>query len=148
MTLLAVKPKAPQPEIGAVLDVLAHHQPVEFHCDASPVDKEPFEVHSRAELESRLEELFPFQAHMAPIGDKKRVEVGVSLVQGPPIHGSGDSMRAALDDFLASAIDYIAQWERTLRFGTEHQRYWGWVYRLLLAGDDERILAALLNQSV
>lgn len=146
MTLLAVKPKVPQPDIGAVLDVLAHHQPVEFYCDASPVRTEPFEVDTRAELESRLEELFPFRAHMEPVGDKKHVEVGVSLVQGPPIHGVGDSMRAALDDFLANALAYVAEWERTLRFGAEHQRYWGWVYRLLLAGDDDHILAVLLKQ--
>lgn len=29
MTLPAVKPEIPQPDIGAVLDVLAHHRPIE-----------------------------------------------------------------------------------------------------------------------
>lgn len=145
MTLLAVKPRSPQPDIGTVLDVLAHHQPVEFHCDSSPVDKDPFEVDTRVDLESRLEERFPFRADMAPAGDKNHVHVEISLVAGPPIGGLGDSMRAALDDLLGSAVSYVEEWERTLRFGAEHQQYWGWVYRLLLAGDDEHILATLLD---
>jgi hypothetical protein len=148
MTLLAVKPEVPQPDIGSVLDVLAHHQPVEFHCDASPVSTEPFEVDTRAELESRLEELFPFRVTMTPAGDKTHVHVELSLFVGPPISGVGDSMAHALDDLLASAVSYVAAWERSLRFGAEQQRYWGWVYRILLAGDDEHILATLLNRSI
>jgi hypothetical protein len=148
MTLLAVKPQLPQPDIGAVLDVLAHHQPVEFHCDASPVRTDRFEVDTRAELESHLEELFPFRAHMEPVGDKKHVQVQVSLTVGPPLSGVGDSLERALDDLLHNTLAYIAAWERSLRFGAEHQRYWGWVYRLLLSGDDEHILATLLNQPI
>jgi hypothetical protein len=148
MTLLAVKPHVPQPDIGAVLDVLAHRQPVEFHCDASPVSTEPFEVDTRIELESRLEELFPFRATMAPVGDRSHVDVQVSLVVGLPIYGVGDSLAHALDDLLANAVSYIAEWERSLRFGAEHQRLWGWVYRLMLAGDEEHILATLLDQPV
>ncbi|MGA9594868.1 MAG: hypothetical protein WBV06_01815 [Acidimicrobiia bacterium] len=148
MTLLAVKPHIPQPDIGAVLDVLAHHRPIEFHCDASPVSTEPFEVDTRTELESRLEELFPFRATMAPAGDKTHVQVEVSLVFGPPISGVGDSLAHALDDLLSSSLAYVEEWERTLRFGAEHQRLWGWVYRLLLAGDDEHILATLLNDPI
>lgn len=146
MTLLAVRPEAPQPDIGAVLDVLAHRQPVEFHCDASPISTDPFMVDTRSALEERLDVLFPFQTHMAPIGDKKRVAVGVSLVEGPPIRGEGDSVRNALDDFRANAVAYVEAWERTLRFSAEHQKYWGWVYRLLLAGDNDHILAVLLNE--
>ena len=146
MTLLAVKPHIPQPDIGAVLDVLAHHRPIEFYCDASPVSTEPFEVDTRTELESRLEELFPFRATMAPVGDRTHVEVEVSLLVGPPISGVGDSLAHALDDLLSSSLAYVEEWERTLRFGAEHQRLWGWVYRLLLAGDDEHILATLLNR--
>lgn len=148
MTLLAVKPQAPQPDIGSVLDVLAHRQTVEFHCTASPVATEPFEVDTRAELEERLEHLFPFRTHMAPVDDKKRVAVGVALVDGPPISGVGDSLRAALDDLLVNAISYVADWEKSLRYGAEHQRYWGWVYRLLLAGDEEHIMATLLDQPI
>jgi len=146
MTLLAVKPRVPQPDIGAVLDVLAHRRPVEFHCEASPIDTEPFEVHSRADLEERLETLFPFRAHMAPVDDQRRAAVAISLAVGPPIRGEGDSMAAALRSFLDEALEYVSRWESTLRFGAEHQRYWGWVYRLLLAGDEEHILATLLDQ--
>ncbi len=145
MTLLAVKPEIPQPDIGSVLDVLAHHRPIEFDCSSSPVDTEPFRVDSRSELEHRLETMFPFQPTMAPIEDPSRVAIAIELVCGPPIRGEGDSMRHALDDLLANAIDYIDDWERSLRFGAEHQRHWGWVYRLLLCGDDEHILATLLN---
>ncbi len=148
MTLLAVKPQVPQPDIGAVLDVLAHRRPVEFHCEASPIDTEPFEVRNRIDLEERLETLFPFRAHMAPVDDQRRAAVAISLAVGPPIRGEGDSMAAALRSFLEEAVDYISQWETTLRFGAEHQRYWGWVYRLLLAGDEEHILATLLGQPI
>jgi hypothetical protein len=148
MTLLAVKPQVPQPDIGAVLDVLAHRRPVEFHCEASPVDTEPFEVQSRAGLEERLETLFPFRAHMAPVDDQRRAALAISLAVGPPIRGEGDSMTAALRSFLDEALDYISQWESSLRFGAEHQQYWGWVYRLLLAGDEDHILAMLLDQPI
>jgi hypothetical protein len=148
MTLLAVKPEIPQPDIGEILDVLAHHRPVEFHCEESPVQPGVFEVDTRPELEQRLEELFPFRPYMAPVADKRRIAVGITLAGGPPIKGEGDSMAAALNDFLQNAVDYIEEWERTLRFGTEHQKYWGWVYRLLLAGDDDHILATLLNEPI
>ena len=148
MTLLAVKSEIPQPDIGHVLDVLAHHQPVEFHCDASPTRPDVFEVDTRQELEMRLEELFPFHVYMAPVEDKKRVAVGITPACGPPISGEGDSMAAALEDVLRNAVDYIAEWEQSLRFGADHQKYWGWVYRLLLAGDDDHILATLLGQPI
>ena len=148
MTLLAVKPEIPQPDIGHVLDALAHHQPVEFHCEASPTRPDIFEVETRHELEVHLEELFPFSVFMAPVDDPKRVAVGIAVACGPPINGEGDSMAAALEDFLRHAVDYIAEWEQSLRFGAEHQEYWGWVYRLLLAGDDDRILATLLGEPV
>jgi hypothetical protein len=148
MTLLAVKPEAPQPDIGSVLDVLAHHHPVEFDCSASPISTDPFEVDTRTALEERLEELFPFRPYMAPVDDKNRVAIGIALGCGPPIHGEGDSMRNALDDLLENAIAYIEEWERSLRYGAQHQKYWGWVYRLMLCGDDEHILATLLNQPV
>jgi len=145
MTLLAVKPEIAQPDIGSVLDVLAHHHAVEFDCSASPVDTAAFEVDTRRELEDRLEDLFPFRPHMEPVDDKKRIAVRVSLQCGPPISGEGDSMRHALDDLLVNAIAYINEWERTLRFGAEHQKYWGWVYRLMLCGDDDHIVATLLD---
>jgi hypothetical protein len=148
MTLLAVKPQLPQPDIGAVLDVLAHKQPVEFHCDASPVDPDPFEVESRTELEQRLETRFPFRAQMFPVRDPARAAVGISLIGGPPIYGEGDSLDNALASFLNAALVYVGEWERTLRFGVEHQKYWGWVYRLMLAGDDEHILATLLDRPI
>ncbi len=148
MVLLAVKPEIPQPDIGHVLDALAHHRPVELDCAASPIKTDIVEVESRLDLEERLEERFPFRPHMAPIDDKRRVAVSITLVEGPPIGGDGDSMAAALQDFLDSAMNYIEKWERCLRFGSEHQHYWGWVYRLLLAGDEKHILATLLNEPV
>jgi len=148
MTLLAVKPQIPQPDIGSLLDVLAHHRRIEFDCSASPVSTEPFEVHTRHELEEQLEHLYPFRAHLYPVDDRNRVAVGVTLVGGPPISGEGDSMRHALDNFLANALAYIEQWERSLRYGVEHQKYWGWVYRLLLCGDEDHILATLLNEPI
>ncbi len=148
MTLLAVKPEIPQPDIGSILDVLAHHRPIEFDCTASPVKTDPIEVDTRRELEKSLEERFPFHARTYPVDDKKRIAVGVTLVGGPPISGEGDSMRNALQDFLQNAIDYIEEWERSLRYGSEHQKSWGWVYRLLLCGDDDHILATLLNEPI
>ena len=148
MTLLAVKPEIPQPDIGAVLDVLAHHRPIEFDCASSPVSTDPFEVDSRTDLEERLVERYPFRPTMEPINEKQRVAIRIRLMVGPPIAGEGDSMAHALDDFLASALSYIEAWERSLRFGTEHQQYWGWVYRLLLCGDDAHILATLLNEPI
>ena len=54
----------------------------------------------------------------------------------------------AIDALLADAIDYIGRWEHELSFRRPHQRYWGWVYRLLLAGDDDHIVATLLDQQV
>jgi len=145
MTLLAVRPDIAQPDIGSILDVLAHRHPVEFDCSASPVDPARFEVYTRRELENRLEDLFPFRPKMAPVDDKKRIAIRVSLECGPPISGEGDSMRHALDDLLSSAIAYIGEWEKSLRYGAEHQKYWGWVYRLMLCGDDDHILATLLD---
>ncbi len=145
MTLLAVKPEIPQPDIGSVLDVLAHHRPIEFDCSSSPVRTDPFAVDTRRDLEDQLEELYPFRPYMEPVADRDRVAISISLECGPPISGEGDSMRHALDDLLANALDYIEEWERSLRYGAEHQRYWGWVYRLLLCGDDDHILATLLN---
>ncbi len=148
MTLLAVKPESPQPDIGSILDVLAHHRPIEFDCASSPVLTDPFEVDSRHELEERLVERYPFRPTMEPITDATRVAIQIRLTEGPPIWGEGDSMANALDSFLTSALSYIDQWERSLRFGTEHQKYWGWVYRLLLCGDDAHILATLLNEPI
>ena len=148
MTLLAVKPEIPQPDIGSVLDVLAHRRPIEFDCSESPVQTEPFAVDNRPALEERLEDLFPFNSRLYPVEDQDRIAVGVCLVTGPPITGEGDSMRHCLEDFLQNALDYISEWERSLRYGAEHQKYWGWVYRLLLCGDDEHILATLLNESI
>ncbi|MCP4965910.1 MAG: hypothetical protein GY926_11795 [bacterium] len=147
MTLLMVKPDFPQPDIGRVLDVLAHHRPIEFHCVWSPVRADVFCVDTRQELETRLEELFPFRAYMAPVDDKKRIAVDIALASGPPISGDGENLAAALRNFLQNALDYIAEWERSLRFGADHQKYWGWVYRLHLAGDEDHILATLLGES-
>jgi len=146
MTLLAVKPEIPQPDIGSVLDVLAHHRPIEFDCTSSPVRGESFEVDSRPALEERLTEFYPFRPTMEPVADANKVAVRIRLMEGPPIVGEGDSMAHALDDFLAAALSYIAAWERSLRYGIEHQKYWGWVYRLLLCGDDAHILGTLLNE--
>jgi hypothetical protein len=148
MTLLAVKPELPQPDIGSVLDALAKHRPVELSCATSPTNPSTIEVQSRRDLEDRLAERFPFQPQMGPIEDRKRIAVGINLAVGPPISGDGDSLCAAIADFVSNALDYIEQWEHHLRFDAEHQQYWGWVYRLLLAGDDSHIRATLLNQSI
>ncbi|MCP3976830.1 MAG: hypothetical protein GY720_20280, partial [bacterium] len=83
-----------------------------------------------------------------PVDDPDRIAVGITLVGGPPITGEGDSMRHALDNLLVNALAYIEEWERSLRYGAEHQKYWGWVYRLLLCGDDAHIMASLLDESV
>lgn len=144
--MLAVKPQIPQPAIGSVLDVLAHHRLIEFDCGASPINTDTIEVQSRSDLEERLVELFPFRPHMVPVDDPKRVAVRIVLVGGLPISGEGDSLAVAIQSLLHGALDYIEKWEHHLRFGAEHQRYWGWVYRLLLAGDEGHILATLLNQ--
>jgi hypothetical protein len=146
MTLLAVKPGLPQPDIGSILDALAKHQPVELDCSASPTRATTIEVQSRQDLEVRLAELFPFRATMAPVEDPSRIAVGITMVEGPPISGDGDSLCAAMEDLLQNALAYIERWEHELRFNPVHKRYWGWVYRLLLAGDDHHIRATLLNQ--
>lgn len=148
MTLLAVKPDLPKPGIGSLLDALAHHRPVELDCSASPNGQDTIEVHTRQDLQDSLAERFPFRPHMTPVDDSKRVAVGIALVEGPPISGNGDSLAAAMQDFLHNALAYIEQWERELRYDRVHQRYWGWVYRLLLAGDDDHILATLLDQPI
>ena len=145
--MLAVKLDLRDSDIGSVLDVLAHHRPIEIDCGASPVKTDPIEVQSRRDLEERLEELFPFRPHMVPL-DQKRVGVRILVVGGPPISGEGDSMSAAIQSLLRSAHDYVDKWEHHLRYGAEHQNYWGWVYRLLLAGDDEHIVATLLNEPI
>jgi len=144
--MLAVKLDLRESDVGSVLDVLAHGRPVALACDSSPVNDDAIEVQSRWELEQRLEELFPFRPHMIAVDDRKRVAVRIVLVDGPPISGEGDSLTSAIRDLLQSALDYVNKWERSLRFGAEHQRYWGWVYRLLLAGDDGHIVATLLNE--
>ena len=146
--MLAVKPQVPQPDIGSVLDVLAHHRPIEFDCASSPVKTDTIEVQCRADLEGRLVELFPFRPRMVPVDDRNRVAVQIVLVGGPPISGIGGSVAEATRDLLHSALDYVEKWEHHLRFGAEHQRHWGWVYRLLLAGDDAHILAVLLDQPI
>lgn len=148
MTLLAVKPELPQPDIGSVLDALAKHRPVELSCETSPTNPTTIEVQSRRDLEDRLVERFPFRPEMRPVEDRKRIAVGIRLAVGPPVSGDGDSLCAAITDFVSNAIEYIGQWEHQLRFDPEHQQYWGWVYRLLLAGDDDHIRATLLNQSI
>ncbi|MEA2000301.1 MAG: hypothetical protein U9N84_00210, partial [Actinomycetota bacterium] len=99
------------------------------------------------ELEERLIEFFPFRPSMIPVGDRARVAVSIVLVGGPPISGEGQNVDEAIHRLLHSALDYIEDWEHHLRFSAGHQRYWGWVYRLLLAGDEEHILATLLDQS-
>ena len=145
--MLAVKLDLRESDVGSVLDVLAHGRPVALACDSSPVSHDAqIEVQSRWELEERLEELFPFRPHMIPVDDRKRVAVRIVLVGGPPISGEGDSLTSAIRDLLQSALDYVDKWERSLRFGADHQRYWGWVYRLLLAGDNDHIVATLLNE--
>jgi hypothetical protein len=146
MTLLAVKPELPKPDIGSLLDALAHHRPVEIDCSGSSNGHGTVEVRTRQDLQDRLAERFPFRTHMTPVDDCKRVAVGIALVDGPPISGDGDSLAAAIQDFLHNTLDYLEKWERELRYDSVHQRYWGWVYRLLLAGDDDHILATLLDQ--
>ena len=147
MTLLAVKPDLPQPDIGSLLEALAEHHTVELDCATSPVDTDTIEVHTRWELEDRLAELFPFRPHMSPVKEPKRIGVEIVLVDGPPIGGTGQNLVEAIDDLLHNALDYIARWDRELRFGSD-QQYWGWVYRLLIAGDEEHIKATLLNDDV
>jgi hypothetical protein len=146
MTLLAVRPGLPQPDIGTVLDALAHHRPVELDCAVSPAKTATIEVRSRHDLEERLTEMFPFRAHMTPIDDPGAIGTRIVLVGGPPITGSGDNLSAAIANLLNNALDYIDRWEHHLRFDAIHQRYWGWVYRLLLAGDNDHIRATLLDQ--
>lgn len=148
MTLLAVKPTIPQPDIGAVLDVLTYHLPVEIDCGSSPTSPDVVEVTSRFALQDELTLRFPFRSQMESIAEKRHVGVTIWLVDGPPIRGRGENLAAAMDDFLENALTYIAEWERRLRFEPPHQRYWGWVYRLLLAGDDEHILATLLDRPI
>ena len=146
MTLLAVKSGQPQPDIGSLLEALAEHEPVALDCASSPVATETIEVHSRAELDDRLGERFPFRPHMTPLEGAGRVGVRIVLRTGPPIAGQGENLAAAIQDFLENALDYIARWEHELRFDLDHERYWGWVYRLLIAGDDDHIRSTLLDQ--
>ena len=146
MTLLAVKPGIPQPDIGSLLEALAHHQPVELDCTASPTGIATIEVRSRHDLEERLAELYPFRPHKSPLDDPDRVGVAIVLVDGPPIRGEGENLAAAIANLLDNALDYLSRWERELRFDMAHQRYWGWVYRLLICGDDDHICATLLAQ--
>lgn len=148
MTLLAVKPGLPQPDIGSLLDALAHHQPVEMDCTASPIGATTIEVRSRHDLEERLADLFPFRPHMQPVDDPKRIGVSIALVAGPPIKGEGETLVNAIENLLENALTYIDRWEQELRFNPSHKRYWGWVYRLLLAGDDDHIKATLLDQPI
>ena len=110
MTLLAVRPGLPQPDIGAVLDALAHHQRVEFDCSVSPSAPDTIEVSSRHDLEERLTELFPFRPHMEPITDETRIGTVIALHGGLPIAGEGENLAAAIDDLLVNAIDYIERW--------------------------------------
>ena len=146
MTLLAVKPGLPQPDIGSLLEALARHQPVELDCTASPTRTATIEVRSRHDLEERLAELYPFRPHMSPLEAADRVGVSIMLVDGPPIRGEGENLAAAIGDLLDNALDYITHWERELRFDIAHQRYWGWVYRLMICGDEDHIRATLLDQ--
>lgn len=146
MTLLAVRPGLPQPDIGTLLDALAHHRPVELDCAVSASKRTTIEVRSRSDLEQRLTEMFPFRAHMYPIDEPGTVGTRIVLVGGPPITGSGQCLAAAIASLLDNALEYIDRWEHHLRFDANHQRYWGWVYRLLLAGDNDHIRATLLDQ--
>lgn len=146
MTLLAVRPGLPQPSIGSVLDALAHHRTVALDCPVSPTKADTIEVRSRHDLEERLVEFFPFRPHMTAIDDPNRIGIRIVLVAGPPIAGTGENLAAAIEDLLENALGYIERWEHHLRFNATHQRYWGWVYRLLLAGDDDHIRATLLDQ--
>ena len=146
MTLLAVKPSLPQPDIGSLLEALAHHRPVELDCTASPTRIATIEVRSRHDLEEKLAELYPFRPHMSPLDDADRVGVSIMLVDGPPIRGEGENLAHAIRCLLENALDYITRWERELRFDIAHQRYWGWVYRLMICGDDDHIRDTLLAQ--
>ena len=148
MTTLAVKPGLPQPDIGSLLEALANHHPVELDCTASPTRIATIEVRSRHDLEVRLAELYPFRPHMSPLEGADSVGVSIVLIDGPPIRGEGENLAAAIADLLENALDYIARWERELRFDIAHQRYWGWVYRLMICGDDDHIRATLLAQDV
>ncbi len=146
MTLLAVKPDLPQPDIGSLLEALADHDTVELDCTTSPTRISTIEVRSRHDLEERLAELFPFRPHMTPVTDEDRVGVEIVLVDGPPLRGDGDNMAQAIADLLANALHYIERWETKLRFDQAHQRYWGWVYRLMICGDNDHIKATLLGE--
>lgn len=148
MTLLAVRPDLPKPDIGSLLDALAHHRPVELDCAASSVRRGTVEVTSRHDLQERLAERFPFRSHMAPIDDHDRVGVKIVLVEGPPLSGEGGNLACAMQDLLHNALTYIERWEKGLRSDNVHQRYWGWVYRLLLAGDNDHILATLVDHPI
>ncbi|MDJ0923446.1 MAG: hypothetical protein QNJ77_02700 [Acidimicrobiia bacterium] len=147
MTLLAVRPDLPQPDIGSVLEALAEHQSVELDCGTSPTLSTSTAVSSRQDLEDLLAERFPFRAHMAPVDDRKRVAVEIVLVDGPPISGDGDNLAEAIQSLLENALTYIEEWENRLRFDAAHRRYWGWVYRLLLAGDNDHIKSTLLGHA-
>jgi hypothetical protein len=111
MTLLAVKPELPQPDIGSVLDVLAHRLPVELDCGSSPTKPDVVEVTNRDELVDELAARFPFRPHKAPITEKGRVGVRINLVEGPPIQGEGQNLGVAVRHFVANAVRYINDWE-------------------------------------
>ena len=81
MTLLAVKPDLPQPDIGSLLEALADHEPVVLDCTTSPTRISTIEVRSRHDLEERLAELFPFRPHMTPLRDTERVGVEIEIVE-------------------------------------------------------------------
>ena len=145
MTLLAVRPDLPQLDIGSLLEALADHERVELDCTSSPTHISTIEVRSRRDLEEQLSDLFPFRPHMTPISDEERVGVQIVLVDGPPVCGEGDNTAEAISDLLANALDYIERWEHELRFDLAHQRFWGWVYRLLICGDEDHIRVTLLG---
>ena len=144
MTILAVRPGLPQPDIGSLLEALAHHQPVELDCTASTTKVATIEVRSRHDLEEKLAELYPFRPHMSPLEDADRVGVSIMLVHGPPICGRGESVAEEIRDLRENELDYITRWERELRLDIAHQRYWGWVYLLMIFGDDDHIQDRLL----
>ena len=59
------------------------------------------------------------------------------------LHAQGATLEEAEDDLVDAVTDYVADWHSLLRNAPNHADRHGWVQRIMLAADHERIKSLL-----
>jgi hypothetical protein len=89
-------------------------------------------IESRDELDRILSRCFAFNPQVA-FSDSGAVSIWLPELG---IYGHGPSLEDAEADLVQATLDYVADWQRLLRYAPNHAEKDGYVQRIKLAGND------------